>query len=143
MTRMILPTIFSNGCPCFSYIASIKKGSITNIMHRAAVLFPAEPRSRKNSGTPKSAPPVKQTNCRLVKLKATLVFDFGQVFGYRYIGHRNSLLYENETELSTSLPHTSQPGVACLANSSIRGKSPISCTIRSLTSCGFLECSSI
>ena len=29
--------------------------------------------------------------------------------------------------LATSFPHTSQPGVACRANSSIRGTSPIAC----------------
>ena len=48
--------IFSRGWPCFSYIASMKKGSMTSIMHMAATLLPAGPRSKKKSGTPMSAP---------------------------------------------------------------------------------------
>ena len=59
-TLRMLPTIFSRGCPCFSYIASRKKGIMTSIIHMAAMLFPAGPRSHKNSGTPTSAPAVKQ-----------------------------------------------------------------------------------
>ena len=54
-------------------MANRKKGSITTIMHMAAVLVPTGPLSKKNSGTPMSAPPPKQTSCRLVKLNATLV----------------------------------------------------------------------
>ena len=65
--------IFSRGWPCFSYIASMKKGSMTSIMHMAATLLPAGPRSKKKSGTPMSAPQPKQTSCLLVKLNATLV----------------------------------------------------------------------
>ena len=55
--------IFSRGWPCFSYIASMKKGSMTSIMHMAATLLPAGPRSKKKSGTPMSAPQPKQTSC--------------------------------------------------------------------------------
>ena len=40
------------------------------------------------------------------------------------------------------MPHTSQPGGACRAKSSTRGRSPISRTIRSRVSSGFLLCSS-
>ena len=74
--------IFSRGWPCFSYIASMKKGSMTSIMHMAATLLPAGPRSKKKSGTPMSAPQPKQTSCLLVKLNATLVLMIG-----RYISH--------------------------------------------------------
>ena len=77
----MLPMIFSSGWPFFSYIASRKKGSITSIMHRAAALFPAGPRSRKKSGTPISAPPPKQTNCRLVRLNASLVLTLDRSLG--------------------------------------------------------------
>lgn len=73
--------IFSRGWPCFSYIASMKKGSMTSIMHMAATLLPAGPRSKKKSGTPMSAPPPKQTSCLLVKLNATLVFTLVRSLG--------------------------------------------------------------
>ena len=36
---------------------------MTSIIHMAAMLFPAGSRSHKNSGTPTSAPAVKQTSC--------------------------------------------------------------------------------
>ena len=39
--------IFSRGWPCFSYIASMKKGSMTSIMHMAATLLPAGPPEQK------------------------------------------------------------------------------------------------
>ena len=42
------------------------------------------------------------------------------------------------TVLSTSFPHTSQPGGVCLAKSSTRGRSPKSETILSRASSGFL-----
>ncbi len=73
--------IFSRGWPCFSYIASMKKGSMTSIMHMAATLLPAGPRSKKKSGTPMSAPQPKQTSCLLVKLNATLVLTFVRSLG--------------------------------------------------------------
>ena len=40
----------------------------------------------------------------------------------------------------TSFPHTAQPGGVCLAKSSTRGRSPISSTILSRISAGFLLC---
>ncbi len=54
---------------------------MTIIMHIAAVLLPIGTRSRKNSGTPMSAPPPKQISCRLVRLKATLVFTLVKSLG--------------------------------------------------------------
>ena len=57
-------------------MASMKKGSMTSIMHMAATLLPAGSRSKKKSGTPISAPLPKQTSCLLVKLNMTLVFTF-------------------------------------------------------------------
>ena len=42
------------------------------------------------------------------------------------------------TLLSTSFPHASQPGIRCLANNSTLGRSPISSTIFSRVSSGFL-----
>ena len=80
-TLRMLPMIFSRGWPCFSYIASMKKGSMTSIMHMAATLLPAGPRSKKKSGTPMSAPQPKQTSCLLVKLNATLVLTFVRSLG--------------------------------------------------------------
>ena len=73
--------IFSRGWPCFSYIASMKKGSMTSIMHMAATLLPAGPRSKKKSGTPLSAPQSKHTICPFVKLNATLVLTFVKSLG--------------------------------------------------------------
>mgnify|MGYP005763834923 FL=1 len=73
--------IFSRGWPCFSYIASMKKGSMTSIMHMAATLLPAGPRSKKKSGTPMSAPLPKQTSCLLVKLNATFVLTLDKSLG--------------------------------------------------------------
>ena len=46
---------------------------MTSIIHMAAMLFPAGSRSHKNSGTPTSAPAVKQTSCLRVRLNMTLV----------------------------------------------------------------------
>ena len=47
----------------------------------AAALLERLCRSRKNSGTPTAAPLPKQTSCRLVKLKRTLVFTAFKSFG--------------------------------------------------------------
>ena len=69
------------GWPLRSYIARKKKGSMTSIISRAAVLVPRLPRHKKNSGTPVSAPPPKQINCRLVKLKATSDLIFVRSLG--------------------------------------------------------------
>ena len=46
---------------------------MTRIMHSVAVLFPSGFWSRKYSGTPSSAPPLKQISWRLVRLNATFV----------------------------------------------------------------------
>ena len=51
------------------------------IMHIAAALLPNGTRSRKNRGTPMSAPPPKQISCRLVRLNATLVFTLVKSLG--------------------------------------------------------------
>ena len=62
-----------------------------------------------------------------------------------YIGisfNFSSLLYSIQTSFNTSFPQTSQPGGACLANSSTLGRSPISSIILSLVISGFLLCSS-
>lgn len=50
---------------------------MTSIIHMAAILFPAGSRSKKNSGTPTSAPAVKQTSCLRVRFEHDLGFDFG------------------------------------------------------------------
>ena len=63
----MLRSIFSSGWPFFSYIASRKNGSMRMTMHMAAVLVPTGPLSKKNSGTPMSAPPPKQTSCLVVQ----------------------------------------------------------------------------
>ena len=73
--------IFSSGRPFFSYKAKRKNGSMTTIMQIAAALLERLCRSRKNSGTPTAAPLPKQTSCRLVKLKRTLVFTAFKSFG--------------------------------------------------------------
>ena len=73
--------IFSRGWPCFSYIASMKKGSMTSIMHMAATLLPAGPRSKKKSGTPMSAPPEKQMTCRFVRFRISFCLTFVRSFG--------------------------------------------------------------
>lgn len=72
-------------------------------------------------------------------------FYFCQVLGYGYKCQSLSTSFhfgERERSLSTSLPHTSQPGACCLANSSTRGKSPIRVMILSRTMSGFLLCCS-
>ena len=72
-TCTMLRTIFSRGCPFFSYLASRKKGSMSRIMQIAAVLTPVWVLSRKNSGTPSAAPALKHTSCRFVRFSSTLV----------------------------------------------------------------------
>ncbi len=42
-TCTMLRTIFSRGCPFFSYMASRKKGSMSRIMQSAAALLPYAP----------------------------------------------------------------------------------------------------
>ena len=54
---------------------------MASIMHMAATLLPAGPRSKKKSGTPMSAPLPKQTSCLLVKLNATFVLTLDKSLG--------------------------------------------------------------
>ena len=56
------------------------------------------------------------------------------------VAHVSSFVSFSDSSIleSTSFPQTSHPSVFCRANNSIRGKSPISCTMRSLVSSGFL-----
>ncbi len=49
---------------------------MTSIIHMAAMLFPAGSRSKKNSGTPTSAPAVKQTKLPSGQIEHDLGFDF-------------------------------------------------------------------
>ena len=58
-----------------------KQGSMTKIMQSAAALVLICYLSRKNSGTPISAPPPKQISCRLVRFKKTLLFTAVRSFG--------------------------------------------------------------
>src|SRR5699024_6555399 len=75
-----------------------------------------------------------------------LGFHTGQILGYSHISQSNHLVsFKNQVRvrsLVTSLPHTSQPGVFCRANSSTRERSPASSTILSRVTSGFLLCSS-
>lgn len=73
--------IFSNVWPFFSYMASIKNGSMATTMHMAAALLPMGFLSKKKSGTPNSAPPEKQTSCRFVRLNITFVFTLVRSLG--------------------------------------------------------------
>lgn len=54
---------------------------MTRIMLREAELLPMGFCRKKKSGTPISAPPPKQINCRLVRLNITFVFTFVRSFG--------------------------------------------------------------
>lgn len=66
----------SSGCPFLSYMATKKSGIMTTIIPMAATLtFPVFFK-RKKDGTPMSAAREKQISCRLVRLKATLLFTF-------------------------------------------------------------------
>ena len=67
------PRNTSSGCPFFSYMANRKKGSITRIMHSAAVVVPRLAFAKKKSGTPTSAAAPKQITCRLVSPNKTLL----------------------------------------------------------------------
>lgn len=71
----------SRGCPCFSYIAKRKQGSITTIIANAAMLVPALSLSKKKSGSPIAKAAAKQMICRFVRLKATFVLIFDKSLG--------------------------------------------------------------
>lgn len=49
---MMFFTTTSRGCPCFSYIAMRKQGSMTTIITNDAALVPALSFSKKKSGKP-------------------------------------------------------------------------------------------
>lgn len=134
----------SKGCPSFSYIAKKNIGSMTIIMPIAAKLIFPLLFSKKKNGTPMSAAPPKHINWRFVKLKNTFDLTLVKSRGTGIYAANYFTSISGKLRLSgASFPHTSQPGVFCLANSSIRGTSPISSTIRSLISSGFLLCSSM
>ena len=78
---MMLPNTFSRGCPCFSYMANRKNGSIASTMIKVAALWGTLPLMRKNRGTPTTAAMLKHTSCRLVRFNATLVFTLVRSFG--------------------------------------------------------------
>lgn len=71
----------SRGCPCFSYMANRKQGSITAIITTDARLVPALSLSKKKSGSPKIRAAAKQMICRFVRLKATFVLTLDKSFG--------------------------------------------------------------
>ena len=100
----------------------------------------------------------RQISCLFVRFNTTLFFTFVRSFGTLTNAIKShagatyplqaaqfsdfsfplfSCNFPISRELSTSFPHTSQPGDCCLANNSIRGRSPISFTIRSLASAAF------
>lgn len=64
----------SNGCPCFSYMANMNRGSIVKIIKSEAALVPMLSFVRKNSGRPTARAAEKQMSCRFVRLNITLVF---------------------------------------------------------------------
>lgn len=78
---MMLPKMASRGCPCFSYMANMKNGSMASTMIKVAAVWGTLPLMRKNRGTPTTAAALKHTSCRLVRLSATLVFTFVRSLG--------------------------------------------------------------
>lgn len=78
---MMFPKMVSSGCPCFSYMANMKNGSITSTMIKVAAVCGTLPFKRKNRGTPTTAAILKHTSCRLVRFNATLVFTFVRSLG--------------------------------------------------------------
>ena len=78
---MMCRATVSSGWPFFSYIASKKNGVMTRIISSIATLLVKTFRVRKYSGTPISAPPPKQINCRFVRLKKIFVLIFDKSLG--------------------------------------------------------------
>ncbi len=74
-------TTTSRGCPCRSYMAKRKQGSITTIIAIAARVVPALPLSKKKSGNPTRRAAPRQTICRFVRLNATLVLILDRSLG--------------------------------------------------------------
>ena len=80
------------GLAVFLIHAQKEKGSITSIMHMAAVLLPRGRRRRKNSGAPISTPAPKQMSWRLVRLNMTFVFTRVRSLGTGTYAKISSLL---------------------------------------------------
>ncbi len=78
---MMFRNTASRGWPLRSYIASRNAGSMTTIIAIAAVLVLTERLSKKKSGTPRSAPPPKQTSCLFVRFIRTLLFTLLRSLG--------------------------------------------------------------
>jgi len=78
---MMLPKMVSSGCPCFSYMANRKNGSMARTMRKVDAVCGTLPFMRKNRGTPTAAAMLKHTSCRLVRFSATLVFTFVRSLG--------------------------------------------------------------
>ena len=74
-------TTTSRGCPCFSYMAMRKQGSMTSIITNAARLVPALSLSKKKSGSPIRRAAEKHIICRFVRFKATFVLTLVKSFG--------------------------------------------------------------
>ena len=79
------------------------------------------------------------------EVKGNFRLDLGKIVGNIHIGQETSSFPlssghrdQRPAVGSTSLPHTSQPGGVCRANSSTRGLSPMRATILSRVSSGFL-----
>ena len=126
-----------------SYIAKKNRGSITIIIIKDARLTFPKLFTQKNSGNPRRAAILKHISCLLVRLKNTFVFTRVRSRGTGiYAANYTTSISGNSTLSGASFPQTSQPSVFCLANSSMRGTSPISSTIRSLVISGFLLCCS-
>ena len=69
----MLRTIFSRGCPFFSYIAISMNGNSVSIIRIAATVVLIKVLHRKNRGTATAAPEPKQMSCRFVRLNITFV----------------------------------------------------------------------
>ena len=83
LCRIIIPSIFSAGFPSLSYIARIKRGTITIIIRIADISFPRNPLVPIYNGTPTKAAAPKHMSCLLVKFSATfvLLLIFEKFFG--------------------------------------------------------------
>ena len=64
---------------------------MTSIITMAAELLPRGFRSKKKSGTPRSAPQPKQMSCRFVRLNSTLLLIFDRSLGNGDIRHSDHL----------------------------------------------------
>jgi hypothetical protein len=71
--RAIFRATFSNGRPSFSYMAKKNAGSIRAIIRNIAPVLPRTERVNRYAGMPMIAAAPKQSNCLLVRLRATFV----------------------------------------------------------------------